>query len=131
MRSMQRHATLRPVDTLSSIQTVQGRRDKRSGSIAPLRAMLQLAQNGFSAYRRNKQAKAPPPNYCQKLSAGRLPLSGLKPLLPPEMHDVIPLADRVALPELNRGKRAAVRKAHVLLDHDDYMRPTFGSPRLD
>jgi hypothetical protein len=29
----------------------------------------------------------------------------------PETHDVIPLAGRVALPELDRGKRAAVRTA--------------------
>jgi hypothetical protein len=49
-----------------------------------------------------------PANCCQKLSAARSPLPGLKPLFAPEMRDVIPLADRVAFVELNRGKRAAI-----------------------
>ncbi len=51
---------------------------------------------------------ARPANCCQHLSAARLPLPGLKPLFAPEMRDVIPLADRIAFFELNRGKRAAI-----------------------
>ena len=55
-----------------------------------------------------RKVSARPANYCQKLSAGRSPLPGLKPLFAPEMRDVIPLADRIAFFELNRGKRAAI-----------------------
>ena len=52
-------------------------------------------------------------NCCQQPTAARLPLSGLKPLFSPETNDVTPLADRVSLLQLNRGKRAAVRTART------------------
>ena len=55
----------------------------------------------------------PRPNSCQHLTAARLPRPGLKPLVHSEMRDVIPLADRVAFVELNRGKRAAIPAART------------------
>ena len=66
-----------------------------------------------------------PPNCCQKLSAGRSPLPGLKPLCAPEMRDVIPLADRVAFFELERGKRAAIAP-HASGASPQLRRPTLG-----
>ena len=45
-------------------------------------------------------ARAAPSNFGVKQSAGRLPRSGLKPLFPPDMHGVSPLAD--AARPLNR-----------------------------
>ena len=57
---------------------------------------------------RARKVFARPANSCQHLSAARLPLPGLKPLCAPKTRDVIPLADRVAFVELNRGKRAAI-----------------------
>ncbi len=68
-----------------------------------------------------------PANCCQKLSAARSPLPGLKPLFTPETRDVTPLADRVAFVELNRGKRAAIAP-HARGGSPQVRRPTLAGP---
>ena len=54
-----------------------------------------------------------PPNSALQATAGPFAGSGLKPLFPPEMHGVMPLADSARRLDVSCGKRpAALPPAH-------------------
>jgi hypothetical protein len=58
-------------------------------------------------------ASRPRANVSQQLMAGRSPRSGLKPLFPPEMNGVTPLADAARRHLVSCGKRRAALPARA------------------